>query len=1262
MMRGERKPLCSREGKARFTLTIVVMILLLTIIIPTEVLAATYSVKVISNQCSASVYMDGSYRGTTSKYWPWDPCSYTVTGVSYGPHTFKVSKTGYNSESLQKYVTSNTEITINIYNTPPSFGVPYTSPGSPTTLDTIAILATITDNSVVTKAEAHYKKPGDWLESSATMWRYSGNIWKATIGTSGRGDLSFHVWAKDDVGDTSESVGAIQFVKDGTAPYIAGGEITNSPTSPNADNDVEIRAGTINDPDSGISTVVLWYMLPGYGSYMSKAMPADPSWLDSDDYKTTVYSYEFSQAGYLYYFVKAYNGDGISSSSSTKSAYISWPTYDVAVYTSPASASVSVDGVYKGVTSWDWWEGRYKLTVPSVARGTHSFKAVAYGYLDASTSEYICVSDKTVSLSLTNPPPTISTPQLHPAAPTNADYITVSVTITDNSWVNSATLTYKRSGDLWDTSTSMTRVSGTWWGDIGVSPRGSLEYAVTAVDDMGASSTSQRYSTSVKDSSAPYIDEDGVGYRPSDLGFELRDDLGIIVRAWTVNDPESGIAEVKLWYQIGSKPYASLVMEPDSLSIWDWDDYVVTIPSSELTGGGRIYLYLWATNGDGLSTRAPSNPSNVYYADISKILIGTNVWAEIHIDDDDLVGWIRTAGSYAKHAYQYYHSLGFKDPKTESDRDVDIYIIDIPDPTVLGDTDGTGRIRIDTVNLGDDEAHRLKFEGTVAHEFMHVVELSYDWNPVQFNFIDEGLAEWGAIGTLLSQGFSYDYIFQYYPHKPSDFTNSPDKNIFTEWTGDPGQIYIGAYLFNKYLADRFDGANTLIDVEDRVAAGDTGLTAVDNAVPPTFTELFLEWTLWNYADGLYDPQDTAHMYRGIAVRTALSEDIQFTGDQVSLPPISGSLSPWAADYIKVKSSVTRIDVAVTGLDGSLSVRAILVCEYLSDCGGDRYKIQDIVGNPTILNADSFNDIVLVIARRSDSSVTYSVTLSTLPPDLTVSSSSISFSDDTPDVGDDIGITAVITNSGIAKGTATIRFYDGDPWPGGTLIGYKVVSVKGGKSAPAAVSWSLFGVGGPHRVYVRIEDSNPSDSDPSNNQAYRDVVIGLTFRFSSGRNMISFPLITWTSYTASSFASEIAGGGGAVTKIECYDVATDTYLTYIPGVSGPEDDFPMISDVGYNIYTAGNANLRITGDAPGSRSVSLFSGWNLIGFTELKSIKASQLASRIGSLCDAIDWYNPATGGYESYLPGVSGPEYDFTIRPGYGLLVYMEGSSTLVYN
>jgi len=67
---------------------------------------------VYSNVSSASVYLDNSYKGTTSGLWA--PYSLAISGVSSGSHTVKVSKSGWETKQQSVSVYSDTSTTVNL--------------------------------------------------------------------------------------------------------------------------------------------------------------------------------------------------------------------------------------------------------------------------------------------------------------------------------------------------------------------------------------------------------------------------------------------------------------------------------------------------------------------------------------------------------------------------------------------------------------------------------------------------------------------------------------------------------------------------------------------------------------------------------------------------------------------------------------------------------------------------------------------------------------------------------------------------------------------------------------------------------------------------------------------------------------------------------------------------------------------------------------------------------------------------------------------
>ena len=101
------------------------------------------------------------------------------------------------------------------------------------------------------------------------------------------------------------------------------------------------------------------------------------------------------------------------------------------------------------------------------------------------------------------------------------------------------------------------------------------------------------------------------------------------------------------------------------------------------------------------------------------------------------------------------------------------------------------------------------------------------------------------------------------------------------------------------------------------------------------------------------------------------------------------------------------------------------------------------------------------------------------PDLRIEAENIHFSRLNPRLGDDVAIYALIFNEGPAA-EACVRFYVGNEK---SLIGEETIIVDADSSTVASVYWQPSY--GACKIFVSIEDVNPSDSNLSNNQATVD---------------------------------------------------------------------------------------------------------------------------------------------------------------------------------
>jgi hypothetical protein len=82
----------------------------------------------------------------------------------------------------------------------------------------------------------------------------------------------------------------------------------------------------------------------------------------------------------------------------------------------------------------------------------------------------------------------------------------------------------------------------------------------------------------------------------------------------------------------------------------------------------------------------------------------------------------------------------------------------------------------------------------------------------------------------------------------------------------------------------------------------------------------------------------------------------------------------------------------------------------------------------------------------------------------------------------------------------------------------------------------------------------------------------------------------------------------------------------------------------SVFTVSGTNVNLT----------LATGWNLITVPVHASITAADLAENITG-CEMISWFDAGNQTYKTHIAGV--PAYDFSIRDGYGLFIYVNQSS-----
>ena len=160
----------------------------------------------------------------------------------------------------------------------------------------------------------------------------------------------------------------------------------------------------------------------------------------------------------------------------------------------------------------------------------------------------------------------------------------------------------------------------------------------------------------------------------------------------------------------------------------------------------------------------------------------------------------------------------------------------------------------------------------------------------------------------------------------------------------------------------------------------------------------------------------------------------------------------------------------------------------------------------------------------------------------------------------------------------------------------------------------------------------------------------TFHLSKGWNFVTIPVDA--GFSAKTLGQNITG----CTIISKWNNSKGMFESYLPGISPEEYNFAIENGVGYFVYVNDNVTVNITGLPITSVAVPLYAGWNTIGWFSAIPTTAKSIGENISN-CTTISRWNNSKGMYESYLPGISPEEYNFAVKSGEGLFVYVTKES-----
>ncbi|MBE0517767.1 MAG: hypothetical protein IH630_00895, partial [Thermoplasmata archaeon] len=168
---------------------------------------------------------------------------------------------------------------------------------------------------------------------------------------------------------------------------------------------------------------------------------------------------------------------------------------------------------------------------------------------------------------------------------------------------------------------------------------------------------------------------------------------------------------------------------------------------------------------------------------------------------------------------------------------------------------------------------------------------------------------------------------------------------------------------------------------------------------------------------------------------------------------------------------------------------------------------------------------------------------------------------------------------------------------------------------------------------------------------------LNFVLSEGWNLWSCPMEV-EGLTAMSLLKEIGPTGLMISRLNNPD---ERYYSYSIGENVSRYDFPIVRGVGYFVYVTSDTTFTLEGVFGPADDAPLGAGWNIVGFSQLKPVMASEFLSMVeGGQALMVSYLDADEGRYYSYSLGE--PDmYDFVVSPGRAYFVWVDSDATLVF-
>lgn len=157
---------------------------------------------------------------------------------------------------------------------------------------------------------------------------------------------------------------------------------------------------------------------------------------------------------------------------------------------------------------------------------------------------------------------------------------------------------------------------------------------------------------------------------------------------------------------------------------------------------------------------------------------------------------------------------------------------------------------------------------------------------------------------------------------------------------------------------------------------------------------------------------------------------------------------------------------------------------------------------------------------------------------------------------------------------------------------------------------------------------------------------VTINLTQGWNLISIPVNNVT-LRASDLVGNVSLG---VDMVAVYNKSISAFTIYYSGAL-PWKNMQLSPDIAYFVHGTKRSAFGVTGVSLPAHYTSITRGWNMVGWSCLAKVNASEVFNRIS--LSMIARYNNSIGIYQIYYPGAL-PVKNFTLTGGEGYFIYSD--------